>query len=48
VVPVSGRRSLVAAATFYVAGTQGPLVDGELERARVWGVSLTTDVPAFP
>ena len=26
--------------TFYVTGTQGELVDGELDRARQWGVQL--------
>lgn len=26
--------------SFYVTGTSGPLVDGEVERARAWGVEL--------
>jgi hypothetical protein len=30
----------VPAESFYVSGTPGPLVDGELERARGWGVLL--------
>ena len=30
--------------SFYVAGTAGPLLDGELERARAWGVHLATQV----
>ena len=33
---------LVATEDFYVAGTSGPLVDGELERAREWGSHLAT------
>src|SRR5215212_358839 len=30
----------VPAESFYVSGTPGPLVDGEVERARGWGVQL--------
>lgn len=30
--------------SFYVTGTTGPLVHGELERARAWGVQLATQV----
>jgi hypothetical protein len=35
-----GFRSVVAPKSFYVEGTTGPLVDGEPERARRWGVAL--------
>jgi hypothetical protein len=28
--------------SFYVTGTPGPLLDGELERARAWGADLAT------
>ena len=31
-----GAKLVVEPASFLVEGTQGPLVDGELERARVW------------
>lgn len=37
------RRHLgqvVATESFYVADTAGPLLDGELDRARAWGTSL--------
>jgi hypothetical protein len=38
------RRSrlgqVIATQSFYVADTAGPLLDGELERARGWGASL--------
>jgi hypothetical protein len=30
--------------SFYVTGISGPLVDGELERARAWGVQLASQV----
>lgn len=30
--------------TFWVAGSPGPLKDGELERARVWGAELAARV----
>jgi hypothetical protein len=32
-----GFRIIAPAKSFYVTGTKGPLVDGELERARRWG-----------
>lgn len=32
--------------TFWVTGTAGPLVDGEVERARGWGESLAASVQA--
>jgi hypothetical protein len=31
---------VIAIESFYVAGTAGPLLDGELDRARAWGASL--------
>jgi hypothetical protein len=31
---------LVASESFYVAGTEGPLLPGELNRARAWGAEL--------
>jgi hypothetical protein len=33
------------AKSFWVAGTPGPLVDGELDRARDWGESLSMNMP---
>lgn len=30
--------------SFYVEGMTGPLVDGELERARAWGKTIATDL----
>lgn len=36
-----GFRQLADPVTFYVAGTTGDLLDGELDRARAWGVTLT-------
>jgi flavodoxin len=33
-----------AATSFWVTGTPGPLVDGELERAREWAASLAANV----
>lgn len=35
-----GLRLVTPAASFYVDGTMGPLLDGELERARRWGEML--------
>jgi hypothetical protein len=35
-----GFRSLARSRSFYVDGTTGPLLDGELERARAWGEGL--------
>lgn len=43
-----GVTLVVRPTSFYVSGSPGPLVDGELERARIWGVGLSMDVPAFP
>lgn len=36
----AGFRGVERGETFKVAGTEGPLADGELERARAWGASL--------
>jgi flavodoxin len=33
------------AESFYVSGTPGPLVDGELTRARQWGEQLAASIP---
>ena len=35
-----GYRSVVAPESFYVADTDGPLLDGELARATAWGALL--------
>lgn len=35
-----GFRILAQATSFYVTGTQGPLLAGELDRARRWGESV--------
>ena len=40
----SGFRTVAPAENFYVAGTPGPLLDGECERARRWGESLAATV----
>jgi hypothetical protein len=40
------RRHLghvIATESFYVADTAGPLLDGELDRARAWGAALQVD-----
>jgi hypothetical protein len=34
---------VIATQSFYVADTAGPLLDGELDRARAWGASLQVD-----
>jgi len=45
----AGFRMLVAPASFYVGDVEGPLDDGELDRARAWGRSLADAlVPAAP
>jgi hypothetical protein len=38
-----GFRVTAPAQSFYVMGTSGPLLDGELGRARVWGAQLAND-----
>lgn len=40
-----GVRSAAPAHSFYVIGTRGPLVDGELDRAREWGETLAASFP---
>ncbi|GIH95774.1 flavodoxin family protein [Planobispora siamensis] len=35
-----GLPVLTGSQSFYVSGTPGPLLEGEIERARSWGVSL--------
>ncbi|MFC4950736.1 flavodoxin family protein [Pseudonocardia sp. GCM10023141] len=39
-----GYRMIARRQTFRVAGTPGPLVDGELERATAWGSGLATQL----
>lgn len=41
-----GYRRVCRAESFRVTGTQGPLVGGELERARLWGSGLVARVVA--
>ncbi|WP_101790310.1 flavodoxin family protein [Nonomuraea indica] len=41
-----GVRAVGPAQSFLVIGTQGPLVDGEVERARQWGERLAASLPA--
>ncbi|TYB60282.1 flavodoxin family protein [Nonomuraea sp. PA05] len=40
-----GIRAVAPAQGFYVSGTEGPLVAGEVERARQWGESLAASFP---
>ena len=35
-----GYRAIVPPESFYVSGMQGPLVTGEIDRARLWGAKL--------
>jgi len=39
-----GFREVAAAESFYVIGTDGPLLEGELDRARSWGEQLGSAV----
>jgi hypothetical protein len=39
----AGFRALMPAENFYVDGTKGPLVDGELDRARDWGAKCAAE-----
>src|SRR3954451_23914333 len=43
-----GARLVAPAEHFYVAGTKGPLVDGEEDRARRWGTSLAAALASRP
>jgi flavorubredoxin len=44
-----GLRSATKARSFYVSGTSGPLLRGEVERARAWGALLASElVSAHP
>jgi hypothetical protein len=38
-----GFRVIAPSQSFYVAGTRGPLLDGEAERARRWGRELASE-----
>ncbi|HLS26907.1 MAG TPA: flavodoxin/nitric oxide synthase [Beutenbergiaceae bacterium] len=40
-----GATLLTAPETFYVEGYQGPIVSGEVERARTWGKDLAARLP---
>lgn len=42
----SGFRTAQRAKTFWVRGTQGPLLDEEEERARAWGAGLAAGLSA--
>jgi len=37
---------VIATESFLVEDTEGPLVAGELERARAWGAELARSLPA--
>jgi hypothetical protein len=41
-----GFRELAAAESFYVDDVGGPLLEGELDRARAWGAQLGSDAAA--
>ncbi len=41
-----GLREVVAPESFFVEDVDGPLADGELERARAWGRAVAGAVPA--
>jgi flavodoxin len=42
-----GSSLLVAPESFFVKGTEGPLRDGELERASTWARQIVDEVEAF-
>ena len=44
----AGFQPVASPASFYVTGTKGPLVEGELERARRWAEGLAASVAAEP
>jgi flavodoxin len=41
-----GGRSLLPPQTFHVVGREGPLVEGELERARQWAGAILSELQA--
>lgn len=41
-----GFRVVAPSQSFFVAGTPGPLLDGEAERARRWGEELASEISA--
>lgn len=43
-----GVDPILAAESFYVSATDGPLLEGELERARLWGESLAATLVKRP
>lgn len=43
-----GGRPIVGPETFWVGDVLGPLLDGELERARSWGYRVGADASASP
>ena len=43
-----GTASLVTPHTFYTVGERGPLIEGQLERAREWGAALAVLAGASP
>jgi hypothetical protein len=44
----AGVSPILAAESFFVSATDGPLLEGELERARQWGESLASTVVRRP
>jgi hypothetical protein len=44
----AGVSPVLSAESFYVSATDGPLLEGELERARQWGESLATTLVRRP
>lgn len=45
------RRGAVAVDethSFWVVGIDGPLLDGEIDRAQIWGIGLATRLPSDP
>ena len=43
-----GGFDVLATESFVVTGTEGPLTDGELERARAWGAALVRRLEGTP
>jgi hypothetical protein len=44
----AGVAPVISAESFYVSATEGPLLEGELERARQWGESLAASLVKPP